>query len=365
MDEDENESRAMEKRLLNLERRQIRVGNDLRSLKKQAIQAFQSLWTAWEQLTPNPPYVTPPPPPPTPTFTACCGTISPGSMISFVDSVWGAGTLLYNFGTGFWEGWLSGLAYPGGGGCGAVTIAIFYQFDSTTPSLTLKWIITNATNCPVASTPLSTPAAGQSYSTITYVQGGLPAAGAFGIICNTTPERAIANLGTSAPEAKLYIGNPSESVSLTFAGTVASNGTSDFSNVCSCIPWTLTLNDSVYGNLTLTYDPINQWWRACVVQAYPGNINCPAVNIAVRYTLIGSHLANNWNLEVAWQLHTVAGHSCPLATTCGTSTFTATRTANANAGAGINCSTLNTFTFAANLTNPWGGTGAAVLTTTF
>jgi hypothetical protein len=361
-DREDPQTSAMEKRLLALERRQISVGDDLRSLKNQAVNLWQTLWSAWDQTTPNPVRAVIPPVV-TPTFSACCSTISPGSMISFTDSIWGTGALTYDSGTGYWQGWLSGLAYPGGGGCAAATIAILYQF-SVPPypfGLTISWTYNSTTFCPVNSTPTSSPGPGETFQSISYLIGG----GNNGIYCNNTPITSTAIMSTSTPELLLRTGHSSETITLTFAGSTATNGTSDFASVCSCIPTTLTLSDSVYGNVTLTYDPINQWWIGCVVQSYTGNTNCPAVSVAVQYKLEGSIFANNWNLVVSWQGHVVGANFCPLATTCGTSTFAASRTANANAGAGINCSTANTFTFATSANSPWPGTGAATCQITF
>ena len=350
-----------EARLLHVERGIAQMDRDLRTLRRDAIAPGQAVWGLWSDAgsIASPPAPPMPTPTPTPTFTACCSTISPGPTIAFTDSIWGSGTMTYNSSLGKWLGYLSGLAYPGGGGCGACTIAIAYIFDATAQTLQLSWIINSATSCPVASTPTSSPGAGQSFSTITYFNPSTV------FYCDTTPETGFTFMGTTAPELLLRTGHASETISFTFAGTTASGGTSDFTGVCSCVPWTLTLTDSVYGPCTLTYNPLSQTWSGCTTVAYAGTVNCAAGSIAIQYVLTGSAFGANWNMVVNWAGHTVSGHACPLPGATCASTLNFSRGPISVSGGSISCSGTNTWSFGASTNSPWPGTGAATLTIPF
>lgn len=163
----------------------------------------------------------------------------------------------------------------------------------------------------------------------------------------------------------LYAGQPGNAANIyvSFPGTIATNGTSDFSGVCSCIPTTLTLIDSVYGNCTLTYNPILQSWVGCRTVNYPGNANCPAGTIAIHYTIEGSNFPNNWQCIVQWPGHTLNGHACPLpGSDCTTPTGPSRQVSNA---AAIVCAGANQWVFANSANSPWPGTGGATITVPF
>jgi hypothetical protein len=304
-----------------------------------------------------------PTPTPTPTFVACCATINPGPTIGFTDSIWGSGTLTYNPTSTYWECWLSGLSWPGSGGCGAATIAILYQF-SVSPNpfgLTMWWTYDSTSFCPVNSTPTSSPGPGQTFQSITY---NAPSGGTV-FYCDTTPMTGYTYMSTSSPELALRQGHAAETIALTFAGSVATDGTSDFVGVCSCLPWTVTLNDSVYGNVTLTYNPILQAWVGCTTWTYAGTVNCAGGTIAIKYTLAGSPFGANWTMTVNWSGHLVSGHACPVTGATCASTLNYARGPIGVTGASISCSSLNTWTFGASANSPWPSTGAATLTITF
>jgi hypothetical protein len=351
-----------EARLLHVERALEQMGRDVRVNQRKLIALGQGIWAEWGAagaITSTPT----PTPTPTPTLAVCCSGISPGTTIPFTDSIWGSGTLTWNAGANVWFGWLT-AAWPGVGACGACSTAILYILDASA-NLTIWWAYNNTSQCPVATTAsgtLTLPSAppGSGFQSITYYQpfGGTD------YYCNTSPMTSITNMSTSTPETLLRTGHSSEVITLTFTGSTATNMTSDFSGICSCIPTTLTLVDSVYGNVTLTYNPILQSWVGCTTVSYPGTSFCAAGTIAIHYTLEGSVFAANWQMLVQWVGHVVSGHACPLpGTNCSTPLGGVSRQVS---GTIVSCTGgANTFTFPASSNSPWPGTGGATLTVTF
>jgi len=91
--------------------------------------------------------------------------------------------------------------------------------------------------------------------------------------------------------------------------------TTDFPNICPCIPLSLPLTDSVYGTTTITYNPATGKWTGCKVASFPGSASCAAVtSTAIFYTLIGDKNNANWYLVVQWLA--AGSHNCPVTSNC-------------------------------------------------
>jgi len=299
----------------------------------------------------------------------CCATVYPGDSIDFVDSVWGAGTLVWNpagnssltgNSDGLYECWLTGLAWPGVGACGAATIAIYYAFDPMsfaiygTYFLYVQWLTSTASGCPIASTgAFVTPGAGEAYAALQYASS---------TDCTATPVTIAYTMGATTPETKLYTGKGGETMILSF-GLAGPDTTSDFPTVCPCLPTSIPLTDSVYGVIDLIYftTPGSQfYWTACRTVSFPGTTNCAAGTIAITYLLQGDTSMSTWLLYVTWPEHAVSGHTCPLpSSTCTTAT-----TASRDESATIQCSGTTTWTFGAASNSPWPSTGAATCSIT-
>jgi hypothetical protein len=341
-----------EARLLALERKTARLGQILRGLRTDALGVGQGLQDAWSDVAAAGP--APGPPATTPPINACCSAIPTTTTIPFTDSVWGAGNLVWD-GSANWAAWLGGLAWPGAGACGACTIAVHYSFDSGSHALSVAWLIFNASQCPAPSTPgFISPPGGQVYEVIAY-----PA----GFHCETTPITALFTMANTAAETLLRTGHASETITLSFPGTTATNGTSDFASVCPCLQTTVTAVDSVYGNTTLTYNPATQKWVGCRTVAYPGTVNCAAGSIAIQYTIVGNPSSNSWQMVVNWASSTATGHACPvLGSTCA-STLNLSYPVNATIVCPGGGPTV--WTFGPSTVSPWPGTGGATVGVTF
>ncbi len=273
-------------------------------LTTRIVAAEQSLAMWWASLGQS---MATPTPTPTPTATifGCCTGIMPNPTISFTDSIWGLGTLTWG-GTSAWDGWLSGLAWPGAGGCGAVAIAVYYQYDSATDQVTMQWLTDSTSHCPVASTAgFITPPAGQIYASTTP---------SVVYDCDATPVTGTATSTGGAAELLLRTGHPSEIVTVYFTGATTPHTVYPPVGGCSpCVSTTLTLVDSLYGNATLTWNGTD-WVGTHTGIAYPGGggTGCGATTIAITYTLV----AATGNINVAW--HVTA--NCPTAGVPNTNT---------------------------------------------
>lgn len=105
--------------------------------------------------------------------------------------------------------------------------------------------------------------------------------------------------------------------------------TMDFPSICACIPFTLPLRDTYYGDTNLTYDPANFWWRGCKQISYPGTSLCGAQSAPIRYTLYGDDSTSTWVLEIAWHGTTnISGNVCPTAGKVCVDTLNRTRALN-------------------------------------
>jgi hypothetical protein len=344
---------AAEARLLHAERALEALGRDLRDHQRALTNLGQEVWALWEDAGSVAQGVPVPTPTPTPTATlpVCCAGITPGVTIPFVDSIWGSGNLTWD-GSANWIGWLSGLSWPGSGPCGAVTIAVQYVLTSGA-AFAVNWIVNSTSGCPVSSTPMTAPGAGQSWASSAGV--GLY------YYCDTTPETAGYSMGTTAVELLLRTGHASETIAMTFTGSTATSSTSDFAGVCTCLPTSLTLTDSVYGTCNLTYNPIIQSWVGCRTVTYAGTVNCTAGTIAIQYTLQGNPASASWLLVVAWPEHVVAGHDCPIPSTTCASVLNASR----QVAATISCSGTTTWSFGNSANSPWPAAGAATCSIPF
>jgi hypothetical protein len=277
----------------------------LPALADRVAAAEQSLAMFWNALGQN---MATPTPTPTPTTTIypCCDPITPNSTINFVDSLWGSGTMTYDPGSGAWTGWLSGLSYPGFGVCTAKTIAINYNYNPIAGgvgTIQVNWIVNTTSNCPVNSTPTSTPGAGESFAStvISPIYG-----------CDSTPVTANGFMDNGGPAVILRSNAPANSITVSFTGTTAPHKVPNpFGCGISCSPTTYTLVDSVYGSVPIVWNGIN-WVGTHSGLAYPGNLVvpvCAAGTISITYTL-----RTNAAINVAWH---VTG-DCP---TAGTPNF--------------------------------------------
>ena len=166
-------------------------------------------------------------------------------------------------------------------------------------------------------------------------------------------------MGSTSPELLLRTGHSSQVVTLTFTGDAATNSTSDFASICSCVPTTLTLSDSRYGSVTLTYNPLIQAWQGCQTVSYPGRGGCGACTTAVWYTLFGNNLSTTWELALSW-------HQVSLPSGCPSSGTTCSSSPNSGyfpVYATITCSGTVTWSWTPPTYAPWAG--ATTFTVTF
>lgn len=92
-----------------------------------------------------------------------------------------------------------------------------------------------------------------------------------------------------------------------------------FPAICANIPCDLTLNDSYYGDCTISWDGSNAW-TGCKSVTLPSNASCPGpVTFGIHYTLTGSNSSNVWNLTVTYKTANLTTH-CPAASTCADTT---------------------------------------------
>jgi hypothetical protein len=83
--------------------------------------------------------------------------------------------------------------------------------------------------------------------------------------------------------------------------------------VNSCIPFTLTLHDSYYGDCTLTWDGMANW-VGCKMVSYPGTVLCAARSCPIFYVLFGDAGTNVWTLQVGFHgTSDRSGNVCPTA----------------------------------------------------
>lgn len=147
----------MEARLLALERRQARLDDALRTLRRQAVAVGQGIWDAWSEV--NVPVVTGggAVAPAGPTFAGCTGVTVPTTLYAR-DAVYGAITLTYD-GSSLWTACKS-VNFPGyGSSCGAVAgVAVHYDLLKT-GTFRMRWASSapSTTLCPAASTCATSP----------------------------------------------------------------------------------------------------------------------------------------------------------------------------------------------------------------
>jgi hypothetical protein len=139
---------------------------------------------------------------------SCCPGMSAGAVLSFTDSIFGSGTLTFNSGIGGWQGTLTGLNYAGGGGTGCAaqtSIAIVYTM-TTSCAVTMKWMISTLTGCPVNWDGIAAPGANQALS----VSG--PMGMSYG--CGASPATIIAAAGNAANLLALRASHASQTVTV-------------------------------------------------------------------------------------------------------------------------------------------------------
>jgi hypothetical protein len=112
-------------------------------------------------------------------------------------------------------------------------------------------------------------------------------------------------------------------------GAAVSDCTTDFASICPCVPLTLPLRDTYYGDTTLTYDPVNFWWTGCEQISYPGTVLCSARSAPIRYTLFGDDTDDSWVLTVTWH-GSGGGTNCPSASKTCSDTLNQTQTDNSD-----------------------------------
>lgn len=125
------------------------------------------------------------------------------------------------------------------------------------------------------------------------------------------------------------------------------NCVTDFPAICACIPPTITLVDSFYGNCDIVYDPLALAWTGCNIVTLPNNLSCAGpVTFALHYTLTGDNTTSAWRLTTQYKVTNFTTH-CPVASICSDAT-----NQSLNLTITLNCSGTSSVSFTVNGTIP-------------
>jgi hypothetical protein len=116
----------MEARLLEVERRLVRLDRELGTMRREAVALSQGIWETWSDVqTPTTTTTKPAQATTHPANVSGCGIVQLPESIPFVDSKYGSGTLQWD-GVSSWTCCKAGLAFPGG-----ITFALHYTLGNT------------------------------------------------------------------------------------------------------------------------------------------------------------------------------------------------------------------------------------------
>lgn len=286
----------LEARLLAVERRQARIDEEVRGLKRDVIAIGQGIWDAWDEVGRVTVDVA------SPTTTPDCTRVFPNVceciplVLVLHDSYYGDTPLAYDRDNLWWTGCRM-VPYPGTASCPAALTPIRYtlQGDDATSdwALTIAWkgVPVGANTCPSAAATCGDV---------------LPQSRTSSAAFHCPP--LLTTWGTT--------GGTHGQVYPTGINPTLAIGNGKIPACPNVLPDRLYLDDPVYGSTPLDFNGI--LWRGCKVVDFPGHAAtpCPAVTgVALHYELLSTGV-----FRIRYRSATPATTRCPVASTCATPT---------------------------------------------